>query len=226
MDDTMLTASTDPRQLIHHFRCSSRLLLMLCAPATLFANECHYQEWRWNVIEQRAVQHTSIVKDSALLTPEERDAASGCSVCEEDQQEIHVAGIPRFSVCKRYAAAVEDSLHQLLSQGEQITSVIGYRVGRSRGAIDASGNRTAFSNHSYGIAIDINSEHNGLYDRCQIFNAECRLLRGGAWRPESDPLSLKRSGPIVTQMRAIGFLWGGEIAGQQKDFMHFSPSGY
>jgi hypothetical protein len=55
---------------------------------------------------------------------------------------------------------------------------------------------------------------------------ECQLLRGGLWRPGFDPYSLQQNGLIVRMLKEIGFKWGGEIEGRQKDFMHFSPSGY
>ena len=111
-------------------------------------------------------------------------------------------------------------------QGEKINSVVGYRVGRTRGGVDAQGNRTGFSNHSYGVAIDINTEHNGLYINCVEFGPQCQLSRGGSWRPLQDPYSLLKDGQIVKMFKRTGFKWGGEIKGQQKDFMHFSLTGY
>jgi hypothetical protein len=96
----------------------------------------------------------------------------------------------------------------------------------TRGDADADGNRTLFSNHSFGIALDINEGHNGLYDQCLQFDGNCRLLRGGAWQPGVDPFSLSGDGIIVQALQSLGLSWGGEIAGRQKDFMHFSPTGY
>jgi len=103
---------------------------------------------------ERAVQHRAIVKDYSQLSPDERDEQSGCSVCAEDQETIRINGIPEFSVCRKYAPAIRDSIITLIRQGEKISSVIGYRVGRTRGDLDAEGNRSGFSNHSYGIAIE------------------------------------------------------------------------
>jgi hypothetical protein len=51
-------------------------------------------------------------------------------------------------------------------------------------------------------------------------------LRGGAWQPGVDPYSLSADGIVVRELQNLGFRWGGEIAGRQKDFMHFSPTGY
>jgi hypothetical protein len=202
------------------------LVVSLMASNAAMAQSCHYQDWRWNVAQQRAVQKKTIIKDASALLPDEFDARSGCSVCAEDQQVIRLEGLPEFSVCKRYASNVRDTLQQLISQGEQIDSVIGYRVGRTRGDIDAQGNRSGFSNHSYGIAIDINTAHNGLYGNCMQFGPRCKLLRAGPWRPGNDPYSLRADGLIVKTFKEAGFKWGGEIEGRQKDFMHFSPTGY
>ena len=134
--------------------------------------------------------------------------------------------MPEFSVCRRYAHVVHAALERLIRQGARIDSIIAYRVGRTRGEIDARGNRTGFSNHSFGIAIDINTDHNGLYGDCVRFGEQCRLLRGGPWRPLDDPYSLQPDGLVVTTLKEAGFRWGGEIAGLQKDFMHFSLTGY
>jgi len=190
------------------------------------AETCHYRDWRWNVAEKRAVQPEEIAKDYAMLAAEERDEDSGCSVCKEDQQAVRIEGVPEFLVCKKYAPALQEVLNVLIRQGEKINSVVGYRVGRTRGDIDAQGNRTGFSNHSYGVAVDINAEHNGLYINCIQFGPQCRLSRGGPWYPGSDPYSLEEDGQIVQMFKHAGFKWGGEIKGQQKDFMHFSPTGY
>jgi hypothetical protein len=190
------------------------------------AQTCHYQDWRWNVAQQRAVRQTTVSKDASMLLSDELDVQSGCSVCAEDQQAIKLDGLPEFLVCKKYAQLVQDTLVRLIRQGEKINSVIGYRVGRTRGDIDAQGNRSGFSNHSFGIAIDINTDHNGLYGNCVQFGPRCKLLRAGLWRPGDDPYSLQADGLIVKAFKQAGFKWGGEIEGQQKDFMHFSLTGY
>jgi hypothetical protein len=73
--------------------------------------------------------------------------------------------------------------------------------------------------------VDINTNQNGLYENCVSFNSSCRLIKGGAWNPNQQ-LSLTSDSIIVQEFKRNGFKWGGEIAGQQKDFMHFSPTGY
>ena len=123
------------------------------------------------------------------------------------------------------APQLERVLRRLLRDGEPIVQVIGYRVGKTRGEVDAAGLRTGFSNHSYGVAIDVNPESNGLYGECIEFGPGCRLIRGGHWDPNNRE-ALRADGAIVTELEAIGLRWGGEIEGWQKDFMHFSISGY
>ena len=202
------------------------LICMSMAASTVAAQDCHYQDGSWNVVLKSTVQKRTVIKDYSLLSTGERDEQTGCSVCIEDQQAIRIDGIPEFMVCKKYAAAVQDVLEKLVRQGEKIDSVIAYRVGRTRGNPDTHGNRIGFSNHSFGIAIDINANHNGLYGNCIQFDAQCMILRGGPWRPGIDPYSLQPDGSIVRLMKEAGFRWGGEIQGRQKDFMHFSPTGY
>ncbi len=186
---------------------------------------CTYRTYKWNVDLRRAVEHETVRHPYDELAPEEIDASSGCTVCEEDQVEVEVTPLRPFRMCSSLAPEVRAVLTDLLAAGEPINEVVGYRVGRSRGDVDLHGNRTEFSNHSYGIALDINPLQNGLYDHCDNFGPLCRLIRGGPWRP-GEPGTLTADGRIVIEMRKAGFEWGGEIAGRQKDFMHFSPSGY
>ncbi len=186
---------------------------------------CTYKQWRWNVARKSAVQLASVAKPRSRLTAAEVDVATGCTVCREDQETVQLPGLAPFAVCKRIAARVRGALLAIQSQGVPLRQVVGYRVGLTRGALDAAGNRTGFSHHSYGIALDINPEHNGLYTDCERFGVHCRLLRGGPWRPGRDPLSLPADGSAVRALAAIGLRWGGNLAGRQKDFMHFSPGG-
>ncbi len=180
-----------------------------------------------NTIQRKAVEFKRIEKPYSELNRVERDTLTGCTVCEQDQVPIKLANLQEFRVCKILAEPIRETLVQVLeTSNEEIEQIIAYRVGMTRGDIDEQGNRTGFSNHSYGIAIDINSEHNGLYDQCFKFSESCRLIKGGPWRPDTDHLSLREESAIVHSLKAIGLNWGGRIAGKQKDFMHFSPTGY
>lgn len=186
---------------------------------------CSYDTYKWNIYQRKAVARQRVQHAYSTLADFERDATTGCTVCEEDQQWIALPGLQPFRMCRRLAYEVEPVLQKLVEQGEPIRKVVGYRVGMTRGDVDAQGNRTGFSNHSFGIAIDINDEQNGLYDRCITFGPQCRLIKGGPWIP-GQPGSLDEDSAIVRELVQAGYRWGGRIDGKQKDFMHFSPSGY
>jgi len=211
----------------------TRHTALLLALFTLWTTElpaapslCSYDTYQWSTIEKRAVNRQRVTHPYSELVDDEVDPMTGCSVCREDQVELVLPNIEPFLVCHVVAPAIEATLRELIEEGEPIEQVVGYRVGMTRGETDKHGLRTAFSNHSYGVAIDINPAHNGLYDRCVDFGPRCRLLRGGEWQPQLHSASLRVNGPIVTRFKQQGFMWGGEIRGRQKDFMHFSPTGY
>lgn len=199
------------------FSCSN---VVFAQPST-----CTYQTYKWNVKEKSAVEIRQVKHSYSSLRNYEIDPDTGCSVCSEDQVSIELPGIKAFSICKYLANDIRHELFALINSGEKISSITGYRVGMTRGEVDASFNRTRFSNHSFGIAMDINPQQNGLYDHCIQFNKSCRLIRGGPWKPGYIG-SLTKNGAVVTSLQQIGLLWGGLIQGKQKDFMHFSPSGY
>lgn len=185
---------------------------------------CTYADWTWSAAERRVVDARDVEKPYATLRENERDAATGCSICREDQVEITLPGVAPFQICKAVADDMEAALARAMSAGFKIETVTGYRVGRSKGKLDAQGRRTEYSNHSFGLAIDINAEKNGLYDRCAEFSGNCRLIRGGEWRAGSSG-AISPDTTVYREMKSMGWQWGGELSGQQKDFMHFSPSG-
>ena len=194
---------------------------------TVLASEtCNYSSYSWNTITKQAEDHTTVSKPYSALLPDEIDAGTGCSVCIEDQRSLRVAGLKPFKLCKVIANQVESNLNRAVAQGFVITELTGYRVGRTRGDVDANGKRSGFSNHSFGIAIDVNPGSNGLYENCLEYSQDCVLRRGGKWQPEINLESISAEGDLVKMMKASGFKWGGEIMGRQKDFMHFSISGY
>lgn len=187
---------------------------------------CSYSTYRWNTNTKQAEERQTVSKPYHDLSSEERDASTGCSVCEEDQRWIQVGQLEPVRMCRVLAERVERILNQVLARGFQINQLVAYRVGMTRGDVDKDGKRTRFSNHSFGVAIDINADSNGLYQNCMEYNENCTLRRGGEWRPGQNPDSITAGGELVTKMKSAGFKWGGEIGGRQKDFMHFSPSGY
>jgi hypothetical protein len=210
----------------------SRPFLALVFCSTLFYCEaamadpqCSYSTYKWNIHTRKAVEPRRIAKPYSDLTASEKDGETGCTVCEEDQVELSFPGLRPFKVCKRLAPGIEKIIAELQRQQAPLRDVVGYRVGMTRGNPDSAGNRTGFSNHSFGVALDINTAQNGLYENCINFNPACRLIKGGPWKPEQEA-SLTASSLIVQTFKQNGFKWGGEIAGLQKDFMHFSPTGY
>lgn len=193
--------------------------------ATAEELSCTYTTYKWNTHLRRAVDYRTVRHPYSDLQPDEVHEGTGCTVCEEDQVEIRLPGIDAFRVCRILEPKIRMALVAAVEEGQEIFSVTGYRVGMTKGEVDADGNRTQFSNHSFGVAIDINERQNGLYDLCATFGPGCRLLKGGTWSPGRLG-SLTIDSPIVKALRGIGLRWGGEIEGNQKDFMHFSPSGY
>jgi len=202
-----------------------KFLLLLMSLTFACSKECHYSTYNWNVNTTSVKNYKTVVKNYNEVKGFERNSLTGCSVCEEDQIEIRLSNIKPFKVCKYLALDVERTLIHAMHTGAIIDSITGYRVGLTRGDVDEKGNRTEFSNHSFGIAIDINAEHNGLYDHCKEFSSLCHLRKGGVWTLQN-PKSLQETSMIVKNLKSIGLKWGGEIKGWQKDFMHFSPTGY
>lgn len=185
---------------------------------------CTYETWDWDTIQKKSVNRRKVTKTKSELTAEELGSIPGCTVCEEDQVEIQIKSLPPFKVCRTFKERVSRAISSSMEKGFPVMSVVGYRVGKSKGPLNSSGQRTQFSNHSYGTAIDINSERNGLYDSCVQFSPQCRLLRGGEYR-QGAAGTITKASEMYKLMVIEGFKWGGEIDGKQKDFMHFSPSG-
>jgi hypothetical protein len=188
------------------------------------AEQCTFDTWDWDSIQKKSVNHKKITKSKSELTTDERGTYTGCSVCEEDQEEIRIEGLPAFKICKQLKSKIVKAIKKTVAEGFPIVSVVGYRVGKSKGPLNTTGQRTQFSNHSFGTAIDYNSEKNGLYDQCIHFGPGCRLIRGGNYQKDT-PGSITNISIIYKEMTAAGFKWGGEIDGKQKDFMHFSLNG-
>ena len=208
------------------FRAATTFLLFaFFSAAAQGGQQCTYTTYKWNVRDRKTVEPRRITKPLNELTAAETDSRTGCTVCEEDQVTLEFRGLPPFKVCKRLAPRVEKIIAELQSRHAPLRDVVGYRVGMTRGKTDAAGNRTGFSNHSFGVALDINTAQNGLYENCVRFGPACRLIKGGPWNPGQE-FSLTENSLIVNEFKQNGFKWGGEIAGLQKDFMHFSPTGY
>lgn len=202
-------------------------LSLIVSNASAAAGEkiCTYSTYKWNTSQKSAVEFEEVSKPYSDLLAQEIDLLTGCSICREDQVSILVAGKHRFRVCRYIAPQIESAVTAATSAGQEIEGIVGYRVGMTKGALDDEGDRTQYSYHSFGTAIDVNPQHNGLYENCLDFGAHCILRKGGEW-VKGHRLSLHAQSPLVIEMKRNGFKWGGEIPGNQKDFMHFSLSGY
>ena len=77
-----------------------------------------------------------------------------------------------------------------------------------------------WSNHAYGLAVDINPRENPYVGCGMSYNATTRRYRDR---------SVHRRGMLtpkaVAAFRAIGWGWGGSWSGDTKDYMHFSHTG-
>ncbi len=187
--------------------------------------KCSYNTWTWNTFEKRSEKHRRVIKSYDEITDIEIDKSSGCTVCEEDQVWIKLNGLTKVRVCQIYKKPIEEVLKNIIASGFPIIEITAYRVGKSKGPLDEHGYRTLFSNHSFGTAIDINRSRNGLYKNCLTFGSHCKLALGGTWDP-SQLGSITNDSIVVKSFNLINWNWGGQIKGRQKDFMHFSPSGY
>jgi hypothetical protein len=201
---------------------------------------CTYRTYSWSVEERRAVNRERVEKPYDEVDDDERDPTDPrCTVCLEDQSEIDPAllgleGLEPFRVCYAYRNAIEDALRRIAESGDfEIVEITGYRVGRTRGRV-VDGLRTEWSNHSFGTAIDINADYNGLYGSCDVDEvtpeslAGCRRRVGGDWDPASHPRRTVVRGGVVYEAFTgeLGWRWGGEIEGATRDMMHFSLTGY
>ena len=79
---------------------------------------------------------------------------------------------------------------------------------------------TGWSNHAYGLAVDLNPIENPYTCGGRVF--------ARASRPYLDRSPLRRgmvTPGVVSAFRSVGWGWGGDWAGSTKDYTHFSESG-
>ncbi|MEH1125339.1 M15 family metallopeptidase [Micromonospora sp. CPCC 206061] len=80
---------------------------------------------------------------------------------------------------------------------------------------------TAWSQHAYGLAVDVNPFQNP-YHKGQVVLPE--LASAYLDRAEARPGMVRPGGPAVRAFAAIGWQWGGDYR-SLKDYMHFSATG-
>ena len=70
--------------------------------------------------------------------------------------------------------------------------------------------------HGQGLAVDINSNYNAMFDNGKPTVGKC-------WKPKKYAYSIKRNGDIENAFAEYGFSRG--LWGSRKDYMHFSYFG-
>ena len=81
--------------------------------------------------------------------------------------------------------------------------------------------RSTWSNHAYGLAVDVNPTENPYVG--------CGMTRDKEALSYLDRSRVRRGmvhAPIVSAFTAVGWGWGGAWSGSTKDYMHFSWNGH
>jgi hypothetical protein len=81
--------------------------------------------------------------------------------------------------------------------------------------------QTAWSQHAYGLAVDVNPFQNP-YKKGQVVLPE--LATAYLDRAQTRPGMIQPGGPVVQAFTAVGWHWGGDFR-SLKDYMHFSATG-
>jgi hypothetical protein len=91
-----------------------------------------------------------------------------------------------------------------------------------RPVVTARGPKDLWSQHAFGLAVDINPIENPYV----AFDGYIRNLNARPYRDRSlgRPGMITAGGIVVRAFAAIGWKWGGSWSGD-KDYMHFSSSG-
>ena len=79
----------------------------------------------------------------------------------------------------------------------------------------------SWSNHAYGLAVDINPSENP-YVGCGMTRDPARLVYVNRSRMRPGMVTPA----VVAAFRQIGWGWGGSWSGDTKDYMHFSWNGH
>ena len=80
---------------------------------------------------------------------------------------------------------------------------------------------THWSNHAYGLALDLNPRENPYVG--------CGRTRSAARSPYLDRKRIRPgmvTPAVVAAFRSVGWGWGGSWTGNTKDYMHFSHNGH
>ncbi len=80
---------------------------------------------------------------------------------------------------------------------------------------------TSYSQHAYGLAIDVNTFQNPYADEGLVLP---ELASAYLRRDRVRPGMITARGPVVAAFREIGWSWGGDWR-TLKDYQHFSRNG-
>jgi hypothetical protein len=85
----------------------------------------------------------------------------------------------------------------------------------------AAGGTGSWSNHAYGLAVDINPVENP-YVGC----GQTRDPEAVGYMNRSRHRRGMVTQAVIGAFRSIGWEWGGDWSGSTKDYMHFSHNGH
>lgn len=110
---------------------------------------------------------------------------------------------------------IAEELKSVLAQAQDA----GFKVYEVQGfSWRAVSGTTKMSQHSLGLAVDINVKEN----YCVYPNG--KVDAGSYWKPGEDEYSIPSDGVLVNAFKSIGWGWGGDWS-SKKDYMHFSYTG-
>jgi hypothetical protein len=84
-----------------------------------------------------------------------------------------------------------------------------------------AGGPRSWSNHAYGLAVDLNPIENPYVGCGQTRDPRTRRYRD---RSRHRPGMVTRR--VIATFASIGWGWGGSWTGNTKDYMHFSVTGH
>lgn len=95
--------------------------------------------------------------------------------------------------------------------------------GNDTSAFDCRPSRgsTAWSQHAYGLAVDVNPFQNPYVDGAVVLPELASAYRDRAWHR---PGMILATGPVVRAFASVGWTWGGAWH-HLKDLQHFSANG-
>ena len=148
------------------------MIFALLLGLALGQDRCTYRYTVWDTNRNTSVEAPPVDKPYDQLTANER-GPMGCTPCTEDQRTVALANGLELTACHALIERAAKALDRAIEAGAEVVSVSGYRPVMSKGPVDREGRRTELSRHAFGLAIDVNREHNGLYGNCPSWGRGC-----------------------------------------------------